>query len=67
MLPTGGQLIDMTLPSNKRKYKCFIPDLVSNDTAQTTPRDAPTPAELLKPLEGSCLYRVKSFYLYYYS
>jgi len=63
-IPTNGQVIQMTFPTNKRQYSCFIPDVVENDSSTTTHKDIQTPAELLKPLEGSCLYRLEGWWTY---
>jgi hypothetical protein len=42
----------------KRKYTCFIPAIVANDTPTLQTDEMLSPKELLKPLEDSCLYRV---------
>uniref|UniRef100_A0A8D0CNX3 Endoplasmic reticulum lectin n=1 Tax=Sander lucioperca TaxID=283035 RepID=A0A8D0CNX3_SANLU len=70
-LPASGVLykeddfVIMTT-TEKEKYKCLLPSLVSGDEDDDKEYSGPSPGELLEPLfkRSSCSYRIESYWTY---
>ncbi|XP_063822799.1 endoplasmic reticulum lectin 1 isoform X1 [Ostrinia nubilalis] len=52
--------------SNKERYDCYLPELKTKESGDTSEYDGPSPINLLKPLfaQKICSYRLESYWSY---